>query len=312
MVSVPVAGYNANLYIASGPVSMTNEAVTNSGDNQTFTVTNSAKRGISTADAVTVQAEWDEIQTVTITGSPTGGNFTLTLGSNTTGNIAPNASAATVQAALITALGAGTVSVTGANGGPWTIEFIGSLGYAAQSLLTANSSGLTGGSSPLAVPARVQAGQGYTTQSASLYSISYAIGQVFFAAALLGTPVCRISGKYLPFTFVGFAYAEQFNAQGKMIDVTHQTNPVSSWESYIPGPNSATIKISTYWIDGTYLNHLNSNDLLIIQFFPNAAGTAHLQGYGVLTGDSIKSAKDAANTEGLDFKVNGPLYYAAA
>ena len=40
----------------------------------------------------------DEVQTVTITGGPTGGTFTLTWGGQTTAAIAYNATAATVQA----------------------------------------------------------------------------------------------------------------------------------------------------------------------------------------------------------------------
>lgn len=50
------AGYGANVYIASGtPVSFTDEAMTNAGDNKTYTITNSAKRFWSRAYAITVK-----------------------------------------------------------------------------------------------------------------------------------------------------------------------------------------------------------------------------------------------------------------
>jgi hypothetical protein len=42
----------------------------------------------------------NEVQRITITGTPTGGTFTLTFQGNTTAPIAYNASAATVVAAL--------------------------------------------------------------------------------------------------------------------------------------------------------------------------------------------------------------------
>lgn len=58
-----------------------------------------------------------QIQTVTISGSPTGGTYTLTYNSNTTSSIAYNASASAVQTALqaLTGLGSVTVTQTGAS-----------------------------------------------------------------------------------------------------------------------------------------------------------------------------------------------------
>ena len=56
-----------------------------------------------------------QVQTLKITGSPTGGTFTLTAGGQTTAAIAFNATPAVVQAALaaLTSVGAGNVIVTG-------------------------------------------------------------------------------------------------------------------------------------------------------------------------------------------------------
>ncbi len=87
-------------------------------------------------------------QTATITGSPTGGTFTLTYSGQTTSAIAYNAAAATVQAALValTSVGAGNATVSGSAGGPYTIVFANSLGAAAT--LTASGASLTGGTSP--------------------------------------------------------------------------------------------------------------------------------------------------------------------
>lgn len=88
----------------------------------------------------------NEAQTVTITGSPTGGSFTLTHEGQITAAIAYNASAAAVESALVALsnLTAGQVSVAGANGGPWTVTF--ETG-ANVSQMTATSS-LTGGTTP--------------------------------------------------------------------------------------------------------------------------------------------------------------------
>lgn len=100
-------------------------------------------------------------KTATITGTPTGGTFTLTvttpgyvIGTQTVGAsiqtttaIAYNASAATVQTALqaLTNVGSGNATVTGSVGGPYTVSFAAAIGKA---VLTASGALLTGGTSP--------------------------------------------------------------------------------------------------------------------------------------------------------------------
>ncbi len=72
----------------------------------------------------------------------------------TTTALAYNATAAAVQTALaaLSNVGAGNVTVTGSNGGPYTITFSPSLS-ALQGMLTitANATGLTGGTPAIAV-----------------------------------------------------------------------------------------------------------------------------------------------------------------
>jgi phage tail sheath protein FI len=84
---------------------------------------------------------------VAVTGSPTGGTFTLSTGGQTTGNIVFNAKAADVQSALqgLSKVGANNALVTGPDGGPWPVRFAPGLG---DVTLTGNGGGLTGGTSP--------------------------------------------------------------------------------------------------------------------------------------------------------------------
>lgn len=105
------------------------------------------------------------IQTATITGSPTGGTWTLTFQGVTTTDIAFDASAATVELALeaLSTVGAGNGTVTGSVGGPYTIEFTGDLAGLQQPLLVA-ADALTGGTAPGVTIAIVS-----TPQDALLY-----------------------------------------------------------------------------------------------------------------------------------------------
>ncbi|WP_417392041.1 hypothetical protein [Gimesia sp.] len=113
--------------------------------NGTFTLTmETSSAGKPFIVSIIIGNGTNEKQTVTIGNGPTGGTFTLAYEEEVTTGIAPDASAATVQAALeaLPAIGAGNVLVTGVDGGPWTIEFIGDLAGDNASLLEADASDL--------------------------------------------------------------------------------------------------------------------------------------------------------------------------
>jgi len=90
----------------------------------------------------------NEVQTVTVTGAPTGGTFTLTYSGQTTAGIAFNANAAAVQSALeaLSNIAPGDVAVTGT--GPYTVTFEGTLADTDVAQMTASGASLTGGTTP--------------------------------------------------------------------------------------------------------------------------------------------------------------------
>lgn len=84
--------------------------------------------------------------TVTVTGEPTGGTFTLSIGGQTTDALNHNTTATKIKSELeaLTNVGTGNVQVSGTSGGPWTVAFDASV----SGTLTADGTGLTGGTSP--------------------------------------------------------------------------------------------------------------------------------------------------------------------
>lgn len=74
-------------------------------------------------------------------GTPSAGNFTLTVGGQTTAGIAYNAATSAVKSALelLSTVGAGNSTVTGSAGGPYAITL------ANGGVLTGSGAGLTGG-----------------------------------------------------------------------------------------------------------------------------------------------------------------------
>jgi hypothetical protein len=100
----------------------------------------------------------NEQQTISLDEGVSGGTFTLTAAAETTGNIAYDAAAADVQAALelLPNIGEGQVSVTGPAGGPWVAEFTGTLGYTDVVALTGDGTNLVGDIKTVAVEETVK------------------------------------------------------------------------------------------------------------------------------------------------------------
>lgn len=81
----------------------------------------------------------------TITGGPSGGTWTFSVGGQTTAGITPSATSTAVRSAIeaLPNVGPGKVTVTGSSGGPWTISLSGVTGTP-----TVDGTGLTGGTTP--------------------------------------------------------------------------------------------------------------------------------------------------------------------
>lgn len=105
-----------------------------------------------------------EVQTITITGTPTGGTFTLEFDGQTTGTIAYNASAATVDTALEALSNIAASEVTCAGGAlpgtPVTVTFANGLSRENVAELVPDDSGLTGGTTPTVTVTTTTAGYG--------------------------------------------------------------------------------------------------------------------------------------------------------
>jgi phage tail protein X len=113
----------------------------------------------------------DGVQTVAITGTPTGGTFTLTWNGNVTAPIAYNATNSVVQAAINALPGASTVTATGGplpTGVAVTFPKLGS-----QSLMTGNATGLTGGTTPAVTVTNTTPGTQTTNEASASVPVAF-------------------------------------------------------------------------------------------------------------------------------------------
>lgn len=311
-------GNRGQLILTSTPnVAMTNQALTDPGDHQNF---NSSaiptQRYWDRTASWTVQAEYDEVQTIQVTGAPTGGTYTLSFGGNTTGTINWNDPASTVQTRLqaLASIGSGKALVTGGPGPatPYTVEFVSTLGFASQALITLTTNSLTGGTSPSVSITRAQAGVGWTTQSSN-YTIQYVGGKVIFTTPFLGTSVgCRVTGAYLPYTAVGniIEWAPDLSRTTHDSTTMTTTSTPTHWKTFQPGLVGGSIKINKFLVDNTYVNlfPISTNDTLVISLVIDATtGLPRLESYGFLNKDSMKVPIKDLEMEDLEFVVDGQM-----
>ena len=82
-----------------------------------------------------------EVDTLTITGGPASGNFTVAVGGVTSGTVAFNATGATLQTALeaMTNIAVGDVTVTGGIGGPYVLTWAKAFAFQPITLTLANT-----------------------------------------------------------------------------------------------------------------------------------------------------------------------------
>ena len=127
----------------------------------------------------------NEIQTLDLYGTPTGGTCDIIFDGESASGIAYNASAATVESALeaLSNIGAGNVSCSG---GPWpgstiTCEFVSSLAETALPEMTIDPSSLTGGSISASISETTQGGDDLGTSLNAYWQFDESSGNSFIS-----------------------------------------------------------------------------------------------------------------------------------
>lgn len=130
------------------------------------------------SDGITVKVQGlqqNEIQSIAITGTPTGGTFTLTFDGQETAGIAFDATAGAVDTALelLSNIGVGDVTCTGGPlpGTAVICEFTGALVNTNVAEMVPDSTLLTGGTSPTVAVTTTQGGRAGPTADLSVFTV---------------------------------------------------------------------------------------------------------------------------------------------
>lgn len=271
-----VAGYASQVLVASLPsVALTNDA-TSTSDNITFTTSVAAHRYLDKSVATVMQAKFDELQQIAITGSPTGGTFTLNFGGQITAAINWNDPASTVQTRLqaLSTIGAGNALVTGGPGPgtPYVVEFAGTMAKTAQALITLQTNSLTGGTSPSVSITRIVGGSNvFTTINPAgppAFTLYRANARITFTQALPGAIVQFASGNYFPYAQIAEASSCEFTGKMNTEDTTTFASAAASNGAYSFTPTTleGTLKYGSFWINIARAQSLVARDFLIVSF----------------------------------------------
>ena len=203
----------------------------------------------------------NEVQTFKINNNPTSGTFTLTYSGQTTGNIAYNASLATITTALeaLSNIGVGDVLLTG---GPLptravNIEFKGALAATNVAQLTSDPALLGSTTSNLTV-VTTQAGAEYTTAPKWVYNTTTAVSGSDWAFKISSTDGL---GNVYSLTSPTFAY----NAN----NTTIKTAMEGEWSHVV-------VDASSVPISSTKQKFLHNTEITLTNTFGNAAFTLEL------------------------------------
>jgi hypothetical protein len=176
----------------------------------------------------------NEKQRITITGSPTGGTFTITYSGQTTSAITYNANAFAIQTALqaLSNVGSGNVTVTGGPlpGTQATVEFVGTLATTNVALMTSTSS-LTGGTSPAISIITTQTGVAPSSGNARTITVAVAAAD----GTALNTTIKNQVAAYLQ-------ALREVNFLIYVIDPTYTTVNVTASVKALAGYDTASIE----------------------------------------------------------------------
>jgi hypothetical protein len=313
-----VAGYTSQVLIASLPsVALTDDA-TSTSDNITFTTSVAAHRYLDKSVATVVQAQFDEVQQIAITGAPTGGTFTLTFGGQTTAAINWNDPASTVQTRLqaLSSIGAGNALVTGGPGPttPYIVEFAGSMAKTNEALITLTNNSLTGGVSPsVSITVIVDGSNVYTTitpTGTTPFTLFRANARISFAQALPGALVRFHSGNYFPYAQLAEAASCEFDGKMETEDTTTFASATanSGAHSFTPTLLTGTLKYGSFWINTVRAASLVARDFLIVSF--QTPTNNRYEGFCYASDCNIKDDVGKVVTQDLVFQLTDEFFNA--
>ncbi|WP_366923877.1 phage tail protein [Metallumcola ferriviriculae] len=131
-------------------------------------------------------------------------------------------------------------------------------------------------------------------------------GVIIFPVPLLGTDTVTVSGKSIRVDQAGGFFSWSADLSSDTVDVS--TFESGGWKENLPTINGFTAAAESYWADERLSSRLGQ-EVIIALYLDTGTNKKRYEGYGRISGDSIKLSADGVVNESIEFEGSGKLYY---
>ncbi len=137
------------------------------------------------------------------------------------------------------------------------------------------------------------------------FSLERVGGVVVFATALTVEDVVLVSGKALTLKQCGGFFNWSIDTESDTEEVS--TFGSNGWKEFEQTLNNWSGSAEAYWGDDNFIESVG--ELLVVKLFVDAGAAKQcLEGFAIISGDSIEAPVDGIVNESIDFQGTGPLY----
>ncbi len=310
-----LVGLDADVWVSASPsitIGGTPEACSNTDSGLWITYQANVHKYWDKRQTLTVQVGTDEKQTLTVTGSPTGGTVKLAFnGQIMAGTLPWNATAAQVKTALegLSTIGANNTICTGGSwpATPIVVEFVGAHGGEVEPLISLNTNSLTGGTSPTVTFVHTQNGIAWATNTANKFR--YVGGIITFTPALVSTQVVQISAGYY-FNVSQLTDCHEWSLDMKADSVDTSIFQGSGWGAFTGTQKTAAGKISSFRVDDFLA--LQLTNLMIFSLYVDKSVGTRWECAGYLISVNPKTSMAGVVEQDVAFITDGEVFYYAS
>lgn len=145
-----------------------------------------------------------------------------------------------------------------------------------------------------------------TAVDPSLYQVNYVQGKFEFSSTQ-STGVYTSDVEYLTASKVAGGREWNLNVETDMFEVSEFGS--SGWRQFQPNMTGASVTISRYWTDSSFLDLLSNESRFVVELFPNDAGGWKYEAFARPRADQVGAAVDSIVGEAVQLQVDGKLYF---
>jgi|GEM_PF-5515420 len=143
--------------------------------------------------------------------------------------------------------------------------------------------------------------------SSTAYTLNYVQGKFEWKSGDPSTGTYQADIRWLTASRVAGGRQWQAQVDSEMFEVTEFGS--SGWRQYQPNMTGATVTISRYWADSTFIDYITQNARFLVELVVSKANGWKYEGFVYPQSNQIQAAVDSIVTEDVTMVVDGRLYF---